>query len=142
MSEHEIDLSEFDAAYDAAVVSDDKSLPDGNYQCRIDKVRLGTTKSGIPMLSFDLVVISGAFTGRHLFKNSVFTAGSIEYIKKDLVLLGLKLNKLSDLNANLEKLLDLNVQVCQKMGKNSEYPNVYFNSLLNIANQPTEDAPF
>jgi hypothetical protein len=136
-------LSAFDEQYDQAEAPDFDEVPDGKYQVRIESVRLAESQKGDPMIKWDLVVISGQLSGRHIFKNSVITAASLPFVKGDLKVLGLELPKFSDLPNRLEELLDKKLQVTKKTKE--EFSNVYFNKLLTIPDgggQGREPAPF
>ena len=125
------DLSAYDAEFDAAQAPDMEEVPDGKYQIRVNSVKLAQSQKGNPMIKWDLIVISGQYTDRHIFKNSVITAASLPFVKGDLETLWLSLTKFSDLPNHLESLLDLNVEVTKRT--KGEYTNVYFNKRLQIA---------
>lgn len=122
------DLSAFDDEYSEAEVPTYEEVPDGKYQVRVHRVELGTSQAGDPMLKWDLVVISGAQAGRHVFKNAVITAKSLPYIKGDLHTLGVQLPRFSDLPNHLDALLDQSVEITKRT--RGEYSNVYFNRRL------------
>jgi hypothetical protein len=138
-----VDLSVFDSEYEAAEAPDFEEVPDGKYQVTVKTVRLGESSKGDPMLKWDLVVISGQFAGRHIFKNAVITAASLPFVKGDLKTLGVTLPKFSELPNHLEGLLDKKLQVTKKT--KDEFTNVYFNKLLAIpegGGLQGEPAPF
>ena len=126
-----LDLSAYDAEFDAAQAMKMEEVPDGKYQIRINSVKLAESQKGDPMIKWDLIVISGQFAERHIFKNSVITPASLPFVKGDLNTLGLNLTKFSDLPNHLESLLDLNVEVTKRT--KGEYTNVYFNKVIQIA---------
>lgn len=128
--ESAVDLSGFDDEFDAASPPDLDSLPDGKYQVQILKAHLDKSQKGDPMIKWDLAVISGPLTGRHLFKNSVITPASLPFVKGDLKTLGLQLGKFSELPTRLEEVLDLALEVTRRT--KGDYTNVYFNRRLNI----------
>ncbi len=136
----QVDLSGMDAEYDKAQAADTEDLPDGKYQVKVHAVCLNKSQSGNPMLQYDLLVLSGAHTGRHLFKNSVITPASMPFFKGDLKVMGIQLPKLSDLNNHLEAMLDLALEVTKKT--KGEYANIYFNKLLKVPSaEPADDGP-
>ncbi len=138
-----VDLSAYDDDFDAAQATDNEEVPDGKYQVRIQAVRLDRSQKGDPMIKWDLVVLSGQHTGRHIFKNSVITQASLPFVKGDLKTLGLQLPKFSELPNHLEPLLDLTLEVTKRT--KGEYTNVYFNRLIQIApgsDGSMEPAPF
>lgn len=126
-----VDLSAFDDEFDAAEAPSTEEVPDGKYQARIDSVRLDRSQKGDPMIRWDLLVIAGQHTGRHIFKNSVITPASLPYVKGDLKTLGLELAKFSALGNRLEELLDVTLEVTKRT--RGEYSNVYFNKRIQIA---------
>ena len=140
-----LDLSGLDDEFDAAKAADLDEVPDGKYQVRVFKAVLDKSQKGDPMLEWDLVVISGPFAGRHIFKNAVITQASLPFVKGDLKTVGLQLGKFSELPSRLGELLDLTLEVTKRT--KGEYTNVYLNKLLNIPpgdgiRHPGEPAPF
>jgi len=138
-----VDLTAFDEEYEQAEAADFDEVPDGKYQVRIESVRMAESQKGDPMIKWDLIVISGQFEGRHIFKNSVITQASLPFVKGDLKTLGLQLPKFSELPNHLEELLDKRLQVTKKT--KDEFTNVYFNKLLAIpegGGLQGEPAPF
>ena len=134
------DLSEFDDDYDAAEAPSYEEVPDGKYQVRVQRVELGKSQAGDPMLKWDLVVIageSGKYAGRHIFKNSAITHKSLPFVKGDLQTLGVVLARFSDLPNHLDALLDQALEVTKRT--KGEYSNVYFNRRLELAAGVGED---
>lgn len=124
------DLSTYDDEFEKAEAPDFDELPDGKYQVTVRAVRLGESQKGDPMLKWDLLVISGACEGRHLFKNSVISSASLPFVKGDLKVLGLELSRFSQLSQHLEQLLDKKLLVTKKT--RDEFVNVYFNRLIDV----------
>jgi hypothetical protein len=124
------DLSAFDDDYAEAEAPEFDEVPDGKYQVRVHTVKLARSQKNDPMIKWDTVVISGQHAGRHIFKNSVITQSSLPFVKADLLTLGLKLDKFSELPNHLDALLDLSIDVTKRT--KGEYTNVYFNKLLSI----------
>ena len=123
-----IDLAQFDDMYrsEAATERDDfDTIPDGKYQVSVEKVELTESSTGNPMLKWTLRILAPTFVNRFLWRNSVFTANTLKYVKTDLHLCGLDLGKLSDLPKQLEKLLDIKLEVTKKTKGDNE--NIYFN---------------
>jgi hypothetical protein len=123
-------LSTYDEEYAQAEAPDFDEVPDGKYQVTVHAVRLGESQKGDPMLKWDLVVISGACEGRHIFKNSVITSAALPFVKGDLKVLGLELQRFSKLSQHLEQLLDKKLQVTKKT--RDDFVNVYFNRLIGV----------
>jgi hypothetical protein len=125
------DLSSFDSDFETAEAPTQNEVPDGKYQVRIESVRLENSQKGDPMIKFDLQVISGSQSGRHIFRNSVITQATIPYVKRDLKTLGIELSKFSDLENRLEDMLDMTLEVSKRT--KGEYANIYFNRRLQLA---------
>jgi hypothetical protein len=125
----EVDLTRFDGDFAEAPVEEKEfdPVPDGKYQVNVDKVEITTAKtSGNPMLKWTLKILGPRFRGRLLWRNNVMaTRENIRWLKNDLHVCGLDLQKLSDLPANLERLLDVKLEVTKRTKGDSE--NVYFN---------------
>ena len=129
-----IDLAQFDDMYrsEAATERDDfDTIPDGKYQVSVEKVELTESSTGNPMLKWTLRILAPTFVNRFLWRNSVFTANTLKYVKTDLHLCGLDLGKLSDLPKQLEKLLDIKLEVTKKTKGDNE--NIYFNRRIETA---------
>jgi len=133
-----VNLSDFDQEFSNTEAPSYDEVPDGKYQVCVQGARLGSSQKGDPMIKWDLVVISGAHQGRHIFKNSVITQAALPYVKADLETLGMHLAKFSDLASRLDELLDLTLEVTKRT--RGEYANVYFNKRLNVP-RPTIDLP-
>lgn len=125
-----IDLSAFDDDFEAAEVPDFEEVPDGKYQVTIKKAQLVESNAGDPMIKWDLIVISGAQEGRHIFKNAVITRKSMPFVKGDLTKLGLQLKRISDLPQHMPEVLDRKLEITVRT--KGEFTNVYFNRVLAI----------
>jgi len=127
-NEH-VDLSQFDEAF-AAAPEQDEDVPDGKYDVSVERVEIARARtSGQPMLKWTLKVLDPDYAGRMLWRNNVLaTDENAAWLKKDLKKCGLALEKLSDLQANLEKLLDVKLVVTKKT--KDEFSNVYINRRL------------
>lgn len=125
-----VDLSRFDNEFENAPLEEKGEfdpVPDGKYQVNVDKVEITTAKTtGNPMLKWTLKILAPRCRGRLLWRNNVMaTRENIRWLKNDLHVCGLDLQKLSDLPANLERLLDVKLEVTKRTKGDSE--NVYFN---------------
>ena len=125
----DIDLTQFDEDFAEAEVEerDFEPIPDGKYQVNVERVELTRAQtSGNPMLKWTLRIIAPRFRGRLLWRNNVMaTRENIKWLKTDLHTCGLDLEKLSDLPANLEKLIGVKLEVTKRTRGENE--NVYFN---------------
>jgi hypothetical protein len=124
-----VDLSRFDNDFADAPVEEKEfdPIPDGKYQVNVDKVEITTAKTtGNPMLKWTLKILAPRFRGRLMWRNNVMASReNIRWLKNDLHTCGLDLQKLSDLPANLEKLLDVKLEVTKRTKGENE--NIYFN---------------
>ena len=144
------DLEGWDDEYEEATPAgneDFENVPDGTYQVKSEKVELRRSRAGNAMLSWQLRILTGDFEGRMLFKNSMLaTSDNLRWLKTDLGICDLKLQKLSDLPDRLEDLLDITLEVYAK--QDGDFQNVYFNKKLTTVKRdpdpspPGDDLPF
>jgi len=128
-----VDLSHLDEQYSETEVEeqDFEPVPDGKYQVTVEAVELTHAQSsGNPMLKWKLRILGPAFRNRILWRNSVITSNTLQYLKKDLLLCGLQLAKLSELNRHLGELLDVKLEVNKRTKGDSE--NVFFNRRITV----------
>ena len=136
MTEERIDLSYLDEEYSSTEVPDQdfSPIPDGKYQTVIERAELITAQSsGNPMLKWTLRILGPAFRDRLLWKNSVLLTGLLQYVKKDLHTCGVNIQKMSDLPGQLEKLLDIRLEIVKKTKNGSE--NIFINKLISGASE-------
>lgn len=129
-----IDLAQFDDDFQSESTeerADFESVPDGKYQVAVEKVELTQSSTGNPMLKWTLRILAPRFANRLLWRNSVFTANTLKYVKTDLHLCGLDLEKLSELPKHLGKLLEVKLEVTKKTKGDNE--NIYFNRRIETA---------
>ena len=74
---------------------------------------------------------SPRFANRLIWRNSVITNKTLRYLKTDLHLCGLDLDKLSDLPGRLKELLDVHLEVAKKT--NGDYENIYFSRRITFS---------
>jgi len=131
-----IDLAAFDEDYASAEVEDFDRVPDGKYQVKVEKACLAKSREReIPMIKWQLGIISGPLAGRKIFKNSIITKDSLRFVKGDLEKLGLKLDKLSGLESQLPSVIGRTVEasvVTKAKDGGPEFLNVYLNRPLSI----------
>jgi hypothetical protein len=127
-----IDLAQFDDDFAEAPIEerDFEPLPDGKYQVVVEKVELTRAQSsGNPMLKWTLRVLGPQHRGRLLWRNSVMASReNLKWLKTDLHTCGLVLARLSELPANLERLLDVKLEITKRTKDENE--NVYFNKRI------------
>jgi len=134
MSEERIDLSHLDEEYAETEVPEQEfsPIPDGRYQVLVERAEIATAQSsGNPMLKWTLRILGPAFRDRLLWKNSVLLSGLLQYVKKDLQTCGVHIQGISELPNQLEKLLDLKLEITKKTKGENE--NIYFNKLISGA---------
>ena len=133
-----IDLAQFDDDFHAEQTEergDFESVPDGKYQVAVEKVELTEAQStGNPMLKWTLRVIAPKFINRLMWRNSVITHNTLKYLKSDLHLCGLDLDKISDLPKHLKTLLDVKLEVTKKTKGDNE--NIFFNRRIDNDRAP------
>ena len=134
MGKQSIDLAQFDDDFQGEATAergDFETVPDGKYQVAVEKVELTQSSTGNPMLKWTLRILAPRFANRFLWRNSVFTHNTLKYVKTDLHLCGLDLDKLSELPKHLDKLLDVKLEVTKKTKGENE--NIYFNRRIETA---------
>lgn len=148
MSNEIIDLSMWDDEYSGIKPEARGPVPDGTYQVNVERVELARSQAGNPMLKWELRIIAPEFIGRILHKhNMLSTTENLKWLKTDLITCGIELPKLSELQANLIRLINLRLEVTKK--SKGEYENIYFNRALSVTEEPSdwkitdpEDLPF
>lgn len=132
-----LDLAQFDETFESLPVDerDFEAIPDGKYQVSVDKVELTRAQTtGNPMLKWSLRIIAPNHIGRFLWRNNMMvTSENIRWLKQDLYTCGLNLNKLSELPDNLEKLLNIKLEVTKRT--HGENENVYLNRRIVLSDQ-------
>ena len=127
-----MDLSKYNDDYDRAEVQEFGDVPDGTYQVSVEKAQLKeTNKEKKPMLSWQLDILNGPQRGRKLFCNNVIASEKgIQWLKTNLAICGVELGQLTDLEARLEDLIGVTLEVKQTTrDKNS---NVWFQKQIDI----------
>ena len=123
-----VDLSEFDEAYEAAEAVDTSEVPDGRYIVEVQSATVTTGQSGDSLLKWDLLIIEGEHSGRHLFKNSVITNASLPYIKGELDILGIDPQPFSALAEYIKDAVGARLEVAKRL--RGDYVNIYINKRL------------
>ncbi|MCE9636547.1 MAG: DUF669 domain-containing protein [Planctomycetes bacterium] len=140
-----IDLTQFDDEFAEAPIEERafEEVPDGKYQVNVEKVELVHAKtSGNPMLRWELKIVAPHSQGRVLFRHNVLaTRENLKWLKNDLHICGLDLEKVSDLPSRMNALLDVKLEVTKRTkGENS---NVYFNRRIVLdGSTPGRDAGY
>jgi len=145
LSREPVDLSVWDEDYiKAEVKSEFDEIPDGAYAISIHRVEITVSKtSGKPMLKWTLRILDGDYEGRLIWRyNMLASAENVAWLKRDLYKCGLTIDRLSDLEANLPKLLDLKMNVSKKTKE--DFTNIYFGKPVVVLEEPktAEEPPF
>ncbi len=129
-----VDLSRFDDDYRRAQTDTDTTpvhiaVPDGKYRVMVESVELTTAKSsGNPLLKWRLRITGEDQKHRVLFKNRAITGTTIEWVKKEMNVLGIELEPFSSLPQKLNELVNVELMI-SKVTK-GEYENIYFNKRI------------
>src|SRR5215831_1827154 len=136
----DVDLSRFDADFASAPTENRARgpVPDGKYHVNVERVEFATARSsGNTMLKWMLRIIGPTHAGQVLWRNNVLaTRENVAWLKADLHICGLDLQKLSDLNANLGKLLEVRLEVTKRTKGDNE--NVYLNRRIEMDEEDTD----
>lgn len=125
-----IDLSAYNEDYARAEVRTpdplSSSVPDGFYDVRIEEARLSrTARTNNPMIVWRLRILGPAHEGAVLSKTRVITQKTLPFLKEDLELLGVRLDRLSDLELHLDTTVGQTLRVSKKLSS-SGWTDVYF----------------
>lgn len=129
-------LSEMDDVWkdtEPAAGGDFDNLPDGDYQVLVDRAEIRESQKGNLMLEWTMKVTGPTHERRLVWRrNMLMSDKNIAFLKRDLATCGVALEKLSDLPAQLDELLDLRLAIALKT--KGEFQEVYINEL--IGSQP------
>jgi len=136
-----MDLSQLDDAFQRARLREGdarEDVPDGYYDTVVSDVRLSRTpRTGNPMLSWNLSIVSEDFEGRVLFNGRAITEKTLAFLKDDLERCGLHLGRLSELPAHLAELAGLKINVLKKTKE--QWTDIYF---VKVEREEPDDLPF
>jgi hypothetical protein len=149
--------SDMDEDYQDAEVQEKKftSVPDGNYQVRVEEVKLDKADNGVRYLNWKFQIIAGEHIKQFIFKNnfldptSEYIKQNLAHLKTDLSVCGVELKTLQGLEISLAHLLDVELEVAVKSnkytgkdGKEKTGTNVYINRKLTGDPAKDADTPF
>jgi hypothetical protein len=143
MSQYQNELATMDQEWMGIQVEDKQKtydpLPDGKYQVKVDSVAIEESKtSGRLQLKWVLKVIAGAFTGRLIWRYNGFdSTENLTFLKKDLTTCGVTVTRLSELEDNLQFLLDTVLEV--QLKTKGEYQNCYINKEIQVPDDGLAD---
>ena len=131
VEQDDFNLTQFDDDFAQAPVEPKKfdPVPDGKYQVNVERVELTKAKTtGNTMLKWTLKIIAPKHVGRLLWRNNVLASReNLKWLKQDLHTCGLKIERVSELQNNLEKLLDVKLAITKRTKGGNE--NIFFGSL-------------
>lgn len=136
------DLSQYDDQYSEAEVQNREfeEINDGKFQTKVDRVEITRAKTtGNPMLMWVLMILGPQYKGRRLWRYNHFeTPLNMSWLKTDLAICGIELEKLSDLEDRLSELIGVTLEVTKKTsGKNVA---IYFNRRIEIEEGSSDGA--
>ena len=139
--DEEVDLSALDQDFRAAPKAS-TAIPDGHYPVRIEHVELSTTRSSRrPVLKWTLRPLVPEYRNRLLWKKSVLRSpDGMKWLKHDLSLCGIELDKLSDLPTHLDSLVGIELHVTKRT--RGDWENVHFNRRLQPGAAHADDSAF
>lgn len=137
-NDNTFDLSAFDEDISTTEAIDPFApVPNGNYNCRIEKVYMAKSKSDNDMLKWEFRVIGGPVRGQMLFNNSMLMSPkNMQFLKNELVTIcGLTLSGSwaslfkpwtdnEEQPPELAGLIDIYVTVSVKNKPDSDFPNI------------------
>jgi hypothetical protein len=127
----QLDLSSLDGDFATVSAASMRCpVPDGRYHVQVEQVQLTCSRtSQLPVLKWKLRILNPPFAGRCLFKNHALSSlDNLRWLKHDLHLCGLDLDKLSDLPFHLDRLFGIELQITKRT--RGEWENVYFDHWL------------
>ena len=81
----QVDLEGLKKDIEDSANNDFKEVPHGNYEVAINKLELGESKKGDPMVKIWFKVVSGEYKGSLIFMNQVITKGFQIHIVDELL---------------------------------------------------------
>jgi len=119
-------------------------IPDGRYHVEVERVDLTRARtSHRPIITWKLRILGHPFfEGRMLYKNNLLSStDNLRWLKHDLCLCGLELEKLSDLPVYLDRLIRLQLEVTKRT--KGDFNNVYFERCIRpLETEDNQPPPF
>ncbi|MGB9606452.1 MAG: DUF669 domain-containing protein [Bryobacteraceae bacterium] len=139
-TEPDIDLSIYDEEYAQASTpfspqdAPADEIPDGLYEAEIEGVHLArTATTGNPMILWRLRIRGPQCEGRAVTKVRVITSKTLGYLKRDLERLDMRLERLSELPARADEMVDRNVRIYKRTNAQRRWTEIYFLGLVGSA---------
>lgn len=127
-----MDLSQYEEAWSnsTAPSNSNEEPPDGKYEVEVKKVELRESQAGKPYMKWQMMIDGEKCNGRWLFhSNQMATKDNLGWLRKDLNTCGVKVEKLSELEAALPRLVGVRLQVTKKSRNERNY-NLYLDKAL------------
>lgn len=83
--DQKVDLEGLKKDIEDSANSDYKEVPHGNYEVSVNKLELGESKKGDPMVKVWFKIVSGEYKGSLIFMNQVITQGFQIHIVDELL---------------------------------------------------------
>lgn len=147
--EEDIDLARFNALYKTEATTDAAPvthvIPDGRYEVVVTEASLTRSqRSGNPMIRWILRITGTNCRDRILRKHSAITDNTLRFVRKELEICGLRLERFEDLKVRACELEGVELEIV-KVTK-GEDSNIYFNHALTSKSQADgvadDDLPF
>ena len=141
-----IDLTQYEEAFQKAEVKEKGEftpLPNGIYQARVERAAIEPTNSGDKLkMTYEMVITSGKYMDRHVWKNTVIGENTLGIIKTDASRLGVPTNSLHQLQDSLDQMLDkvVEIRIKNSVYKGEPIQNVYINKLVHTPGNTTQTA--
>ncbi len=117
-----------------------ENVPDGKYQCVIEKVSFQYSKNGLPMLVWVLKVFGDKQRGRKIWKYSIIAPDKIKHVKKDLRAAGYGGAQVTNDNQIMAEIGGNRVDVTAKTNEGG-YQNIYINGVLSAPDKEATHNP-
>ena len=106
-------------------------VPDGNYQCMIERFHDKRTQEGRRRMAWQLRILTGPHAQRVLFVgHNLESPKGLGYLKRDLATCGVTLNCWAELDSHLDELLDMVVAVTVR--NKGDFTNCYINKRVQL----------
>jgi hypothetical protein len=87
-------------------------IPEGRYEVEVEHVTLARSRTnGTPMLTWSLRLSQPVAGRTRLWRNHLLNSDNLRFLKRDLKLVGVHLERLSDVGAHLDKLAGIRLEV-------------------------------
>lgn len=124
MGQYDDDLKKYDSEWESYEGNIPGSIPDGRHYAKVMEAYLKRSAAGNPMLKWVLEIVGGDHAGTKVYRqNMMQTQENMKWLKIDLKTAGIELKKASELEANLDKLIGIYLEI--KKATKGEFENIY-----------------